>query len=688
VKAESLKMLTYKLLAFVSWILCAKAATTLDVSGVPQFLSEYNTKYGQVKYEAALAEWNYNTNITKETQKIAGEKSQAQAVFKAEQAEIASQVSLNQITDPTNRRLMKKIAVRGTGALSTHDLSNLTNVNARMQTAYSTAKVCNLQGHHGCLPLDPDLTAIMANDKNYNTLRDAWVKWRDVSGKTMREDYKQYVELENKAAVLNGFSDNGARWRDAYESPNFEQLVEDQWQTILPLYEQLHAYVRRKLYNRYGGNVINLKGPIPAHLFGNMWAQAWGNIYDIAEPFSGKERPDATVGLQEKGYNATDMFRTADKFFTDLGLEPLPQEFWDESMIVKPKDGREVVCHASAWDFYNQKDFRIKMCTVINQEDFITIHHEMGHIQYYLQYKNLPVAFRRGGNPGFHEAVGDTLALSVSTLGHLYGLGLIEKPVDDKESDINYLMSMALEKIAFLPFGYLMDKYRWKVFSGEISENDLNKGWWADRMKYQGVVPPVPRSEKDFDPGAKFHISNDVPYVRYFVSFILQFQFYEAMCKEAGHTGDLFKCDFDGSKAAGAKLANMLKLGSSVQWEDALEQITGSRKMSSASLVRYFKPLLDYLEEENRKNNEVIGWPDTEWAPPIDTFVLEDGYVDTVGHVDRVLDERFEPLLPMTLSSAVFINSPIIKSLPLLLMEASKRLEEMKEKEDPWNTGK
>jgi len=599
----------------------------LDAEAVPSFLAANDEQASQVYYDAVIAEWDYNTNINDDTQAAYSEKSQAQATFLAEQAMIASQVPLEDIMDPTDQRLMSKIGVQGTGALSPEDLANLTDVNGRMQTAYSSAKVCDLEGYDGCVPLDPDLTELFATSDDYNLLRDAWMKWRDASGAPLREDYKQYVELENKAAVLNGYDDMGAMWRAAYETPDIEDQFEEVWQEMLPLYEQLHAYVRRKMYNKYGKDVINLQGPIPAHLFGNMWAQDWTNIYDDVEPYGGKVRPDATPGLIEQGWNVTKMFHTADQFFSDLGLIPLPQEFWDESMLEKPEDGREVVCHASAWDFYNAKDFRIKMCTTITQGDLITIHHEMGHIQYFLQYKEQPVAFRDGANPGVHEAVGDTLALSVSTIDHLYKLGLIDEPDNDADSDINYLMSIALDKLAFIPFGYLMDKYRWKVFSGETNSKNLNEAWWFDRIRYQGVVPPLPRSEMDFDPAAKFHISNNVPYVRYFVSYVIQFQLYEAMCIEAGHTGDLFKCDFDGNTAAGAKLANMLKLGSSVTWEDALEQVTGTRKMSSASLVTYFKPLLDYLEDVNAENNEVIGWPEYSWQPPTDTRVNEDGTV-------------------------------------------------------------
>uniref|UniRef100_H2YVV0 Angiotensin-converting enzyme n=1 Tax=Ciona savignyi TaxID=51511 RepID=H2YVV0_CIOSA len=325
------------------------------------------------------------------------------------------------------------------------------------------------------------------------------------------------------------------------------------------------------------------------------------------------------------------MFHVADDFFGDMGLARCPEEFWSGTMFTKPDD-RDVVCHASAWDFYNRKDFRIKMCTQINQNDFVTIHHELGHIQYYLQYKHLPVSFRRGANPGFHEAVGDTLALSVGTLDHMYKLGLIDKPEDSPEADINYLMSVALDKLAFVPFGYLMDKWRWDVFSGRTSTENMNQVWWDYRLRYQGVAPPVDRNENDFDPGAKFHIANDVPYIRYFVSTVVQFQFYDALCKEANHTGDLFKCDFNGTKAAGDKLAAMLQLGSSVKWEDALEQITGSREMTSSSLVTYFQPLLTFLKTENAKNGDVVGWPEYSWQPPTNT-------VDGEGEV-KLIDDK------------------------------------------------
>jgi len=606
--------------------------SALGQEDVATFLFNYNATAEEKFYSSVVADWEYNTDINAETQQISNQKNKEVSEWQSGQAKEAALLDVSGATDE-EKRLVNKIKKQGTGALSSEDFDRLQTAIGNMQNAYSTAKVCDLPGHSSeCLPLDPDLTEIMSTSRDYNLLREVWKGWRDEAGKTARSDFKTYVELENKAAVLNGYKDASESWLAAYETEGIEEQFEELWQGILPLYEELHAFARRKLYNKYGAEVINLEGPIPAHLMGNMWAQDWLSIYDLVEPYSGKVRPDATPGILEKGWDARKLFNVSDEFFTGLGLIPMPQEFWDETMYVKP-EGKEVVCHASAWDFYNRKDFRIKMCTVLNQRDFVTIHHEMGHIQYFLQYANQPVSFREGANPGFHEAVGDTLALSVGTLDHLYKLGLIAEPDNDAESDINYLMSMALDKLAFIPFGYLMDKWRWDVFSGRVNERNWNEAWWSYRTRYQGLAPPLDRTEEDFDPASKFHISNNVPYIRYFVSYIVQFQFYETMCTASGHTGPLYKCDFDGSTEAGAKLGDMLSLGSSQIWEDALEQVTGTRLMDSSSLVRYFQPLLDFLKEENRKNGDTVGWPDYSFQPPTNTVVGENGKVelDTAG---------------------------------------------------------
>uniref|UniRef100_H2LHE1 Angiotensin-converting enzyme n=1 Tax=Oryzias latipes TaxID=8090 RepID=H2LHE1_ORYLA len=477
--------------------------------------------------------------------------------------------------------------------------TNLTDYNSKVQ-------VRRLQSE--------DIDETMAKSRSYNLLLFTWEAWHNTAGVPLKKLYSRFVELSNKASRADGFADTGAWWRSwDDDSETFEQDMDNLYKTIQPLYLHLHAFVRRKLYNQYGSKYINLKGPIPAHLLGNMWAQTWNNIYDLMIPFPGKVNVDVTDEMVRQGYNATHMFRVAEEFFTSLGLMEMPKEFWEGSMIVKPND-RDVVCHASAWDFYNRKDFRIKQCTKVTMDEFFTVHHEMGHIQYYLQYKNQPVGFRDGANPGFHEAIGDLMALSVSTPKHLHKINLMKSAESDEETNLNFLLNMALQKIAFLPFGYLVDLWRWGVFSEKTPPERYNADWWYLRTKYQGICPPIRRTEEQFDPGAKFHIPNNTPYIRYFVSFILQFQLHEKLCEAANHTGPLHTCDIYRSKEAGTILKKILEPGSSRPWPELLQETIGTNKIDASSLMKYFDPVIRWLEKQNV--NETLGWPDFMWLPP------------------------------------------------------------------------
>ncbi|XP_011663849.2 angiotensin-converting enzyme [Strongylocentrotus purpuratus] len=589
-----------------------------------EFLGDFNTRAMDVYSKSAFKAWDYNTNITEYNREQMVNSNLETAVFSKDMSGYANAFDQTGFTTDTKRQL-DSIRYIGSAALPDEELEELENILSGMESRYSTGKPCEAGT---CYSLEPDLTRIMATSHDYSELYWAWNAWRAEVGAPAREDYTRYVELKNQAAIANDQPDAGAYWRSYYEVDNLQEITEKLYDELQPLYEQLHAYVRRKLFNRYGADYINLRGPIPAHILGNMWAQSWSNLYDICEPFPGKQAVDITPALVEQNYDALRMFELSDEFFESLGLIKMPQEFWDHSMIEKPDDGRDVVCHASAWDFSNQVDFRIKQCTDITMDDFITIHHEMGHIEYYLQYKDLPVVYRGGANPGFHEAVGDVLALSVSTPKHLKEVGLIDEVVDDQEADLNFLMSIALDKISFLPFGYLMDQYRWGIFNGTTPESKFNEDWWKLRLRYQGIIPPTTRTEEDFDPAAKYHIPADVPYIRYFISFVLQFQFHETLCEAAGQTQELYKCDIYNSTDAGTLLANMLKMGSSKPWPEALDAIIGSTEISAQSLINYFQPLIDYLKEQNEMNGDTVGWAEmyTPKDPELDLTRWEMGY--------------------------------------------------------------
>jgi len=515
-----------------------------------------------------------------------------------------------------------------------------------MVRTYSTTKVWSQNGSKE-MELDPDIDEILieqsklATPEAFEIQKYYWANWHKKVGRACKKDFEDFVDVSNKAAVNNGYEDTGDSWKGWYEDEQFEQMADRIWGELKPLYSKLHAYARKVLSKdeNYGSDLVNHKdkAPLPANVLGNMWGQDWAGLYDLLTPYKDAGvRPDATPELQK--LDIVDMYAYADDFYQSLGHLPMTRRFWANSVLEKSKHG-DMVCHASAWDFMAgpgrsgdgpDGDYRIKQCTVKTQSNFVTIHHEMGHIQYFQQYAHQPIIFRSGANPGFHEAIGDTMALSVNTPKHLNKVGLLpywDTDQESKEADLNFLMMTALDKITFLPFGYLMDKYRWMVFRGDRKPEEYQVLWDELRLQIQGIVSPVERSKEDFDPAAKFHTSNNVPYIRYFVSFVIQFQFYEKMCEFAGEydptdpNKPLYKCDFYENTNAGDLLGNMLQQGNSDRWQDILKNFLCAGKptsckgeLSAESLLRYFAPLEEWLDSQ--LDSEEIGWdPESTWTP-------------------------------------------------------------------------
>ncbi|WP_230770832.1 M2 family metallopeptidase [Sphingomonas sp. Leaf4] len=482
--------------------------------------------------------------------------------------------------------------------------TELANISTKLSSAYGKGK-----GTLGGQPINgSDIEAAMGTTRDPAKLQEMWVSWHDNVGAPMRKDYQRLVTIANAGSKELGFRDTGAMWRSGYDMPadDFAKLTDQLWKEVEPLYQSLHTYVRWKLNEKYGDGVQGRTGPIRADLLGNMWAQEWGGIYDIVAP-AGSGDLGYEIGdlLKAKNYDPVKMVRTGEGFYSSLGFQPLPQTFWDRSQIVKPAD-REVICHASAWDIDNKDDIRIKMCTKVNSDDFVTIHHELGHNYYQRAYKNQPYLYLNGANDGFHEAIGDFVALSI-TPDYLVSIGLLDRAkVPGPDKDIGLLLRQAMDKVAFLPFGLLMDKWRWGVFSGEIAPGDYQKAWDALRLEYQGIKAPVARDESKFDPGAKYHIPASTPYMRYFLARILQFQFYKAACDQAGWKGPLHRCSFYGDKQVGQRLNAMLEMGASKPWPDALQAFTGTRAMSGKAMVDYFAPLKAWLDQQNK--GKPTGW--------------------------------------------------------------------------------
>jgi peptidyl-dipeptidase A len=578
--------------------------STPTAEDAKKFMADVNETLFKLALEASQAGWVSETYITDDTSALFARANQRLIDKTAQYAKEAVRFDKVDVAPDVRRQLnILKVSLVMATPSNPKEGEELTKIAADLDATYGKGKWCeDPKKPDSCLDIN-QITDIMRDSQDEKRLRQVWDGWHTIS-LPMRKDYTRFVALSNKGAKELGFTDSGAMWRSKYDmsADDFTKELDRLWTQVRPLYLKLHAYVRMKLREKYG-DVVPANGPLPAHLLGNIWAQDWSNVYPIVKPANADKGYDLTNILKSRKTSPVDMVKTGERFYTSIGFAPLPKTFWDRSMLVKPRD-REVVCHASAWDVDNVEDLRIKMCIQPTDEDFNTIHHELGHNFYQRAYKDLPVIFRDSANDGFHEAIGDTIALSV-TPEYLVKIGLLDK-APDSSRDIGLLLHKALEKIAFLPFGLLIDQWRWKVFSGEIKPEDYNKAWWDLRLKYQGVAPVTPRGEDFFDPGAKYHVPGNVPYTRYFLADILQFQFHRALAQTAGCTSVLNRCSIYQSAEAGKKLNDMLSMGLSKPWPEALEKIAGSKQMDAAAILDYFKPLDAWLDEQIK--GKPVGW--------------------------------------------------------------------------------
>lgn len=564
----------------------------LKFTNAGEFLKDAEERLAKIQDSSFLAEWVKSNFITQDTTAIASE-------LGAQWTELATSIAKGTRAykggSAGEQRKLDQffLGLNIPGPVDTNLNQELSELKSELESMYGSGKSCNDSGE--CRNLQ-QLSEVIETSRDPKELLKAWVAWRTVAA-PMKGKYARTVALGNIGSKELGFANTADLWKSKYDmSPkDFEASLEKVWSEVKPLYEQLHCFVRDQLNKKYGDSVVEKKGLIPAHLLGNMWAQSWSNIYDLMDMPSGQSF-DPTSLLKKAKYTPEKMVKTAENFFVSLGMPKLPGTFYERSLFTKPRD-REVVCHASAWHMNRKDDVRIKMCIKIDDDNFRTIHHELGHIYYYLAYQDQPLPFQNSANDGFHEAMGDTLELSM-TPQYFKSLGLLSQG-SGAVDEIPYLMKMALGKLAFLPFGLMVDQWRWKVFSGELPEADYNTGWWRLREQYQGLKAPVRRELSDFDPGAKYHIPAYTPYSRYFLAHILQFQFHKALCATSGHTGPLHECSIYGSKEAGKRIWDMMQLGSSRPWPEALRTLTGKSELSAAALREYFSPLEKWLVKKN-----------------------------------------------------------------------------------------
>ncbi len=575
----------------------ANTTTLATPEGAEKFVAEAERRREEYGLRANRIAWVHATNITDDTDAMAAESANEGLALTDELARGARRFDGVPVKSEIARKLMLlKLAFTEPAPSDAKLRAEMSKLVVGMQSDYGKGKYCPDGDKSKCLTLG-DMEKTLAESRDPAELKKVWLGWHKVSP-AYRDRYARFVELSNQGAKELGFPNTGELWRSHYDMPPvaFSAETERLWQQVKPLYDSLYTYTRNKLADHYGDSTVARDRPIPAHLLGNMWSQHWSNIYPLVKPATVNPGYDLTAQLKRKNTTPKQMVKYGEGFFTSLGLPALPETFWQRSLFVKPQD-REVVCHASAWDLDDKNDVRIKMCIEINAEDFSTVHHELGHNYYQLAYNQQPQLFREGANDGFHEAIGDTIALSV-TPDYLQKVGLIDK-APDVSNDTGWLLEQALDKIAFLPFGYLMDQWRWKVFAGEAKPEDYDKLWWELREKYQGIARPEPTKAGGFDAGAKYHVAANVPYMRYFIAHVMQYQFHRTLCKEAGYSGPLHRCSIYGSKAAGDKLKVMLEKGSSQPWPQTLKLMTGEENMDASAILDYYAPLKKWLDEQN-----------------------------------------------------------------------------------------
>ncbi|HYE25548.1 MAG TPA: M2 family metallopeptidase [Clostridia bacterium] len=576
------------------------------VAEAEKFMADTEAMLLDLSIKLGRAQWVQANFITEDTEALAAEANDRYIAAQTRLAEDVKRFDGLQMP-PVLERKFKLLKLQLFSLSDPRVREEYTKVATSLEADYGRGKYCAKDGKFAgkCLPIG-EIEKVLAASRDPEEMKEVWAGWHAV-GAPMRQRYERFIALQNQGARELGFKDMGAMWRSRYDmAPDqFSAEVERLWKQVEPLYESLHAYTRTRLAKQYGPAAADSNGLIRADLLGNPWAQEWGNIYPLVAPAaSGEQGVEITPLLKQKNVDEIGMVRYGENFFKSLGFAALPETFWQRSLFLKPRD-RDVVCHASAWSMDYKDDLRLKMCIQMRDEDFVTVHHELGHNFYQRAYNQQPYLFQDGANDGFHEAVGDAVALSI-TPEYLKQVQLIDNvPQTD---DTALLLRQAMDKIAFLPFGLVIDQWRWKVFSGEIAPADYNKAWWQLRAQYQGVVPPVARTEQDFDPGAKYHVPGNTPYTRYFLARVLQFQFYRSMCREAGYNGPLHRCSFFGNKAAGEKLKATLQLGSSRPWPEALKLLTGEDRMDAGAMMEYFAPLKQWLDQQNGAAGTKVGW--------------------------------------------------------------------------------
>ncbi len=550
------------------------------------------------------AQWVNQTNLNEDTNWLAARASERFTAVQMNLARTAATYRSRDIDPIIARKLaLLAVAVRSPAPPSSDQAGQWADLRTRLVARYNQQRVVDgerMLGSYG------EVRHAMETTRDPEALLHLWHEWHAV-GHDLEDDYARYVALSRQGAQSLGFHDVGELWRSVYDMSPTEMAADTErlWAEIRPLYAALHCHTRAALSKAYGAGVQAPAGPIRIELTRNPMGMYWVGAYDLL-----------ATGLPTPGYDLDHLLEShpssgealahyADRFWTSTGLPAMPASFWTRSLFDKPSD-RTVACSGSAAIVGDPTDVRLKMCVGNNALDFSTVHHEVGHAVYALAYQEQPYLFRGAANDAFHEAVADLGALSI-TPAYLQAIGIIT-PAEalGADQDLGLLLRMALQRVTFLPFSLIVDRWRWQVYAGAVPPAQYDATWWSLVAQYQGLMPGETRPEGSFDIAALPHITSDISYIRYFYAYLIEFQLFKAACDAAGWTGPLHRCSLYGNAAAGAHLRPMLAMGASRPGADALEAGTGARRVSAEGLLAYFAPLRAYLDAQNQERQ--CGW--------------------------------------------------------------------------------
>lgn len=587
--------------ASLSFILLALALASCQSDAEKQqleaqtFLDKYNNEYRTLYTAASEGQWKVNTHI------VEGDTMNAYNSAKAEEAMAKFTGSLENINKATeflkHEKNLSDLQVRQLKKVlylaAANPESESEKVNELIKAGTSQTEA--LYGYkfmmNGQEVTPNDIDSMLTDVMDTNSRRMAWEASKEV-GKSLKPGLIKLRDLRNEVVQGLGYPDYFNFQVSDYGMTTDEMmaLLKQFNKELHPLYRELHTYMRYELAKKYKAK--DVPDFLPAHWLSNRWGQDWSEMVSVEGL-----NLDSALKLKDAEWVA----KQGEKFYVSMGFPELPKSFWDNSSLYPvPKDaGYKKNTHASAWHMDLDKSVQTLMSITANASWYETVHHEYGHIYYYLAYSNpqVPYLLREGANRAYHEALGSMFGLAAMQKPFAAGLGLVDP--NSSMDDMKQLLKDALNYVVFIPWSTgTMSVFENELYSKNLPSDQWNKRWWEIVKQYQGIVPPTERGEDFCDPATKTHINDDAAqYYDYALSYILLFQLHDHISKNILKQ-DVHATNYFGNKEIGKFILEIMEPGSSVDWRKLLKDKTGE-DLSAKAMLEYFQPLMEWLKKEN-----------------------------------------------------------------------------------------